>query len=59
MSIPPGPGVRIAAASAAASATCSVGSAHTRRRHFTIRIGLAAIGEFEREEDEHGLGWPS
>jgi hypothetical protein len=49
ISIPPDADAQIAAAAAAAGMSYSAWLADTARREFTIRAGLAAVGEFERE----------
>lgn len=49
ISMPPDLDAEIAAAAAAAGLTYSAWLAETARKEFTIRAGLAAAGEFERE----------
>lgn len=49
MSIPPDLDAQIEAAAAAAGLTYSAWLAATARKEFTIRSGLEAVAEFERE----------
>jgi hypothetical protein len=49
ISMPPDVDAEIAAAAAAAGLTYSAWLADTARKEFTIRAGLAAVSEFERE----------
>lgn len=49
ISIPPELDAEIVAAAAAEGMSYSAWLAETARREFTIRAGLAAVGEFERE----------
>jgi hypothetical protein len=55
VSIPPELDVQIAAAAADAGMTYSAWLAATARKEFTIRAGLEAVAEFERE---HGAFTP-
>jgi hypothetical protein len=49
ISMPPDVDAAIAAAAADAGMTYSAWLAETARKEFTIRAGLAAVGEFEAE----------
>lgn len=49
ISMPPDLDAEIAAAAAAADMSYSAWLAEAARKEFTIRAGLAAVGEFERE----------
>ena len=49
ISIPPELDAEIAAAAAREGLTYSAWLAETARKEFTIRAGLAAVGEFERD----------
>jgi hypothetical protein len=49
ISLPPDLDAKIAEAAAAAGVSYSAWLADTARKEFTIRAGLAAVGEFERE----------
>jgi hypothetical protein len=49
ISLPPDLDAEIAEAAAEAGVSYSAWLADTARREFTIRAGLAAVGEFERE----------
>jgi len=49
ISMPPDLDAEIAAAAAEAGLSYSAWLAETARKEFTIRAGLAAVGEFERE----------
>lgn len=50
MSIPPDLDAQIEAAAAEAGVTYSAWLAATARKEFTIRAGLKAVAEFEREQ---------
>lgn len=50
VSIPPDLDVQIEAAAAEAGVTYSAWLAATARKEFTIRAGLRAVAEFEREQ---------
>jgi hypothetical protein len=49
ISMPPDLDAEIAAAAAEAGLSYSAWLAETARKEFTIRAGLAAVGDFERE----------
>lgn len=55
ISMPPDLDAEIAAAAAESGLTYSAWLAETARREFTIRAGLAAVGQFERH---HGVFSP-